>query len=376
MKKAVAILCVLLVAAVAGLGVTLLQKNDLQARLTASESTVQALENDRAEAVQALEDARQELEHVKADAAQAADEAAKAAQEAAQKLEETRADAARAAQEAAKELENVKADVAKELENVKASLQEQVNQAMEGVKAQFGTEAEPVQEQQPEEEAAEPAEEQPEGEETAAPAEEQPAGEEAAAPAEEQQPEEEAAVPAEEQPAGEEAAETAQEQQPEEEAALPEYAVAYVMFESADPAVAYRNDGAETSVIPMNAEIRDYGFYIVSLDFSQVEGGQAAGVKALALNILNGEKLFPGALVRVTALRVNGEEAALGKGCAYSEDGSAIRVDIYSENPGDPPADARTADGSLDGASQSLVDAALFDAVKTIEIEFELIAAQ
>ena len=350
MKKAVAILCVLLVAAVAGLGVTLLQKNDLQARLTASESTVQALENDRAEAVQALEDARQELEHVKADAAQAADEAAKAAQEAAQKLEETRADAARAAQEAAKELENVKADVAKELENVKASLQEQVNQAMEGVKAQFGTEAAPVQEQQPEEEAAEPAEEQ--------------------------QPEEEAAAPAEEQPAGEEAAETAQEQQPEEEAALPEYAVAYVMFESADPAVAYRNDGAETSVIPMNAEIRDYGFYIVSLDFSQVEGGQAAGVKALALNILNGEKLFPGALVRVTALRVNGEEAALGKGYAYSEDGSGIRVDIYSENPGDPPAGARAADGSLDGAGQSLVDAALFDAVKTIEIEFELIAAQ
>ena len=337
MKKAVAVLCVLLVAAVAILGATLSQKNDLQARLTASESTVQALEKDKADAIQALEDAKQELEHVKADAAQAADEAAKAAEEAAQKLEETRADAARAAEEAAKELENVKAGVAKELENVKASLQEQVNQAMEGVKAQFGTETEPTQEQQPEEEAA-------------APAEEQPAGEEAAAPEEEQQ--------------------------PQEEAALPEYAVAYAMYESADPAVAYRNDGVETGVIPMNAEIRDYGFYIVSLDFSQVEGGQAAGVKALALNILNGEKLFPGALVRVAALRVNGDDAALGKGCAYSEDGSGIRVDIYSENAGDPPAGARAADGSLDGAGQSLVDAALFDAVKTIEIEFELIAAQ
>ena len=373
MKKAVAVLCVLLVAAVAILGVTLFQKNDLQARLAASESTVQALEKDKAEAVQALEDARQELEHVKADAAQAADEAAKAAQEAAQKLEETRADAARAAEEAAKELENVKADVAKELENVKASLQEQVNQAMEGVKAQFGTEAEPAQEEQPEEEAAAPAEEQPE-EEAAAPAEEQPE-EEAAAPAKEQS-EEEDAAPAQEQPAGEEAVEPAQEQQPQEEAALPEYAVAYVMYESADPAVAYRNDGAETGVISMNAEIRDYGFYIVSLDFSQVEGGQAAGVKALALNILNGEKLFPGALVRVAALRVNGNDAALGKGCAYSEDGSGIRVDIYSENAGDPPAGARAADGSLDGAGQSLVDAALFDAVKTIEIEFELIAAQ
>ena len=154
MKKVIAVLCVLVVAAAVALGITISNKNDLQAKLDAANTTasdqVTKLQADAAtaadDAAKALEDAKAsaaaELENVKAEAAAAAETAAKELEDvkaaaaaeletvkadAAAKLEavstelETlKADAASAAEAAAKELEEVKAQAAKELEAVKA----------------------------------------------------------------------------------------------------------------------------------------------------------------------------------------------------------------------------------------------------------------
>ena len=150
---------------------------------------------------------------------------------------------------------------------------------------------------------------------------------------------------------------------------LPVTDVAYIMYADGAWANQFWMDGNEYPVTATTAEITGAGQYTVGLAFNE----EAQGLAFAALGIVNGEKTFNGYFIDITEIKVNGEPIAVGKGYTSSDNGVETRENIYNEWVSELPADARRADGDLEGASPVIVDKAAFDAVKTVEITFNYI---
>ncbi|MBR3108566.1 MAG: hypothetical protein IKH30_15515 [Clostridia bacterium] len=144
---------------------------------------------------------------------------------------------------------------------------------------------------------------------------------------------------------------------------------AYIMFADASWANCFWMDGNEYPVTAKTAVIDGFGDYTVGLEFNE----EAQGLAFTALGIVNGEKTYPGAYIKINALRVNGEEIAFEKGYTSSDNGVETRMNIYNEWVGEVPADARSFDGKTDDAKPVIVDKELFTAVKSFEIDFSLL---
>ena len=144
---------------------------------------------------------------------------------------------------------------------------------------------------------------------------------------------------------------------------------AYIMYADSAWANQYWYDGNEYPVTAKNAEINGFGDYTVGLEF----GAEAQGVAFAALGIVNGEKTYPGASLKINAIRVNGEEIAFEKGYTSSDNGVETRMNVYNEWVSELPADAHSFDGKTDDAKPIIVDKELFAAVKSIEIDFSLL---
>jgi hypothetical protein len=153
--------------------------------------------------------------------------------------------------------------------------------------------------------------------------------------------------------------------------AMHQYGVdtAYLMFADSAWANQYWYDGNEYPVTAKNAVIDGFGDYTVGLEFNE----EAQGLAFSAIGIVNGEKTYPGAYIRINAIRVNGEEIAFEKGYTSSDDGVTTRMNIYNEWVGEVPADARSFDGKTDDASPIIVDKELFASVKSVEVDFSLL---
>jgi len=152
---------------------------------------------------------------------------------------------------------------------------------------------------------------------------------------------------------------------------LHQYALdtAYIMYADGAWANQYWYDGKEYPVVARNAVIDGFGDYTVGLEFNE----EAAGLAFTALGIANGEKTYPGAYIRINAIRVNGEEIAFEKGYTSSDDGVTTRMNIYNEWVSEVPADARSFDGKTDDAKWIIVDKEAFAAVKSVEVDFSLL---
>ena len=150
---------------------------------------------------------------------------------------------------------------------------------------------------------------------------------------------------------------------------LPVTDVAYIMFADASWANCFWMDGNEYPVKATTAEITGAGTYTVGLEFNE----EAQGLAFTALGIVNGEKTFNGYFIDITEIKVNGEAIELGKGYTASDNGIETRENIYNEWVGEIPADARRADGDLEGASAIIVDKEAFASVKTLEVTFNFI---
>ena len=144
---------------------------------------------------------------------------------------------------------------------------------------------------------------------------------------------------------------------------------AYIMYADSAWANQYWFDGNEYPVTAKNAEINGFGDYTVGLEFA----AEAQGLAFAALGLANGEKTYPGAYLRINAIRVNGEEIAFEKGYTSSDNGVETRVNIFNEWVSELPADARSFDGKTEDAKPIIVDKELFAAVKSIEIDFSLL---
>ena len=144
---------------------------------------------------------------------------------------------------------------------------------------------------------------------------------------------------------------------------------AYIMYADGAWANQYWFDGNEYPVTAKTATISGFGDYTVGLEFNE----EAQGLAFTALGIVNGEKTYPGAYIKINAMRVNGEEIAFEKGYTSSDNGVETRMNIYNEWVGEVPADARSFDGKTDDAKPIIVDKELFAAVKSFEIDFSLL---
>ena len=144
---------------------------------------------------------------------------------------------------------------------------------------------------------------------------------------------------------------------------------AYIMYADGAWANQYWFDGNEYPVTAKNATISGFGDYTVGLEFNE----EAQGLAFAALGIVNGEKTYPGAYIRINAMRVNGEEIAFEKGYTSSDNGVETRMNIYNEWVSEVPADARSFDGKVDDVKPVIVDKELFAAVKSFEIDFSLL---
>ena len=149
---------------------------------------------------------------------------------------------------------------------------------------------------------------------------------------------------------------------------------AYIMYADSAWAAQYWLDGnAYDGVVATNATVTGAGDYTVGLDFTGTTNGKASGVAFAALGIKHGENLFPGMMIKINDIRVNGASVAFAKGYTSSDDGIETRMNIMNEWVSELPADARSFDGSVEGASPIIIDKALLADVATIEIDFTLI---
>ena len=153
--------------------------------------------------------------------------------------------------------------------------------------------------------------------------------------------------------------------------ALHQYGVdtAYIMYADSSWTNQYWGGEAPEGVTATNAVIDGFGDYSVALSFDK----EAEGLAFSALGIVNGEKTYPGAYLKINELRVNGEAVELAKGYTSSDDGITTRMNLYNEWVSEVPADGRSFDGTLEGASPIIVDKEAFAAVKTVEIDFSLL---
>ncbi len=142
----------------------------------------------------------------------------------------------------------------------------------------------------------------------------------------------------------------------------------YIMYADAAWAKQYWNADAE-GVTATKAEIAGYGDYTTSLEFAE----PAEGLAFAALGIVNGEKTYPGAYLKINAIRINGEAIEFTKGYTSSDDGITTRMNIYNEWVSELPADARSYDGNLEDASWIIVNKELFASVSKIEVDFSLV---
>lgn len=154
-------------------------------------------------------------------------------------------------------------------------------------------------------------------------------------------------------------------------------AIAWIMFNSGDWNIMYsvgdsydpasKTDGLTAT----DVEITGEGTYTVSLDFTKTGGGFANGTAFCALAIGNGETLFPGYVVTITELSVNGAPCTLtADPYTTTDDKKCTRVNIFNEWVTAVPGEARIAGGNLSNASPVIVDNADLAHMETLSITF------
>ncbi len=164
---------------------------------------------------------------------------------------------------------------------------------------------------------------------------------------------------------------------PEAEALAPDEAKAWIMYTSSDWGTSYSvgdtyaPGSATAGLVATDVPVTGPGRYTVALDFTGTAGGYANGVTFCALGIGNGETLFPGYIIQILEVKINGEVVTMS-GVPYttSDDGICTRVNLYNAWVTEPPAEARSLGGNTKACTPVPLDQSLFGEVKTIEVTF------
>lgn len=156
---------------------------------------------------------------------------------------------------------------------------------------------------------------------------------------------------------------------------------AWLMYNSSDWGVTYSvgdtydPNSITNGVVATDAVIDGPGTYTVSLDFTGTGAGFANGTVFSAVGISFGEENYPGYIIDIKEVLVNGEVYEL-RGAPYtsSDDKLCTRVNLYNGWIPEAPPEARTIDGSREGISPCLLDPETLGEVRTISVTFDYVA--
>ena len=157
-------------------------------------------------------------------------------------------------------------------------------------------------------------------------------------------------------------------------------AVAWIMYQSTDYSVTYSvgdvyNPGSKTTgVVTKDIIVEGEGTYTVSLDFTKTP--KAKGTSFCALGIANGEKLFPGYIINIDEIKINGEVfTAENEYYTCSDDGNTTRVNLFNGWVSAVPSSARTS-GDISKASAQNLMLGKNVSITTLEITFTYTPAE
>lgn len=151
---------------------------------------------------------------------------------------------------------------------------------------------------------------------------------------------------------------------------------AYLQFANENWSVQYWYDdptGSVGDVSPTHADIMDYDIqYTVGLDFTDLDGGNVDNIFILEIGIEDGELYFPGVIILVDEVRINGEVVEIGYTFTTSTDEQTTQ--LYLNNPYADVEGARTAPGVPGGAiTTTPLDVEEFEDITSIEVTFTLL---
>ncbi len=158
-------------------------------------------------------------------------------------------------------------------------------------------------------------------------------------------------------------------------------AVAWIMWNDGGWALSYsvgddyNPDAISGGMKVTDAAITGEGTYTVGIDFTGTAQGHSNSVAFAAIGIANGEKLFPGYIIDIKEVLINGQKYNL-KGRAYttSDNGVTTRVNLFNEwVKSVPVGTARMHYGNLAGATPTPINRndSIIAKIETIYITFE-----
>jgi endoglucanase len=161
-------------------------------------------------------------------------------------------------------------------------------------------------------------------------------------------------------------------------AVAPDTAIAWIMYNSGDWALSYsvgdkynptsKSDG----LVPTDAPITGPGTYTVALDFSKTAAGFAKSVGFSAVAIANGEKLFPGYVIDIKEILIDGKPYEMtGTPYTTSDDGQCTRVNLYNVWVPSIPNGIRVAGGDASKVTARLLNNIALGNIKMISVTFE-----
>lgn len=156
-----------------------------------------------------------------------------------------------------------------------------------------------------------------------------------------------------------------------------EKAIAWIMYSDGswvgnNVGDVYNPTSKVDGLIANDVEITEAGTYTISIDARETASGSLTGLIFSAVGISNGELLFPGYIIDLKEVKINGEPyTLLGTPFTTSDDKICTRVNLYNSWVTEAPAEARTKDGSKEGLSAALLDPLTIDKVETVEVTFE-----
>ncbi len=137
----------------------------------------------------------------------------------------------------------------------------------------------------------------------------------------------------------------------------------------------YNPDSISAGMVITDAQITGPGVYTVGIDFTGTAQKHSKSVGFAAIGIMNGEKLFPGYVIDIQEVRINGEVYQLqGRPYTTSDDGKTTRVNLYNSWIGTVPlSQARVHYGNLANLTPTPLNASdpALQRIKTIYITFE-----
>jgi endoglucanase len=156
-------------------------------------------------------------------------------------------------------------------------------------------------------------------------------------------------------------------------------AIAWIMWNAGDWSIAYivgdkyKPDETTEGLVAKDVEVKGEGTYTVSLDFTGTANQMSNNCAFSAVGIYNGEDLFPGYIMDIKSVKINGKKYALkGEPYTTADDRHCTRVNLYNSWVDKvPEKGTRTVSGKLDKASPTILAGDTLGEVKKIEVTFD-----